>query len=317
METRIKRNIIIVVVLTFLGIIGMCAGWFFVLVRPQREQIASVDIEYQKFKATAETLDTAQKDRQKAEDNLQYLKGQIQLFRGSDSDPSPAAAGIYRRLYFGAYDSTDAKIKDVERDKMWRAWMNEYHSSEANPNSGFGWALQTELQKAADDSKVKLVMPAITVDDPPQTPEAAESKVPANGFLKPLSATNGGSLSLQVTAASVQDILRFLENLNHSNILMVVDKNLKLEGYSPTLKATFNVTPYLVIGGPGSKLASSAAPAPEGAGAVPGGAKPGGGEAEEGDGEAAAKKDDNKKSDDKQDIVKIKNPRMQAGVATP
>jgi hypothetical protein len=193
-------------------------------------------------------------------------------------------------LYFGEIDG-DTPVNKAARDIAWRSWMNEYHYQ-------FGPALQLELKRAEAASQVSLTMPAIKVDDPPQTPEAV--KAPNNGFLKPLSATNNGTLALTVSG-TFQNILRFLEEINHSNILMVVG-NIKLEGYSPTIKASFPVTPYLVASGPGAKLSASAAPAAEGAageGTPPGAPTPPGTPPTEGAPAAV--------------VAKIKNPRTQAG----
>lgn len=249
METRIRRNIIILVVATFLVLIGMSAGWFFVLVRPQREEIAKTETQYNDLKTKAGTLDSALKAKQQAEDRVNYLKGQLAFFRGGEDDRLDK--GLYRRLYFGEVDNSDADIKKTALDVAWRSWMNEYHYE-------FGPALQSELKRAEAAAKVTLAMPAIKVDDPPQTPEDVTKKLPTNGFLKPLSATNNGSLTLQVTG-TFPGVLRFLEALSRSSILMVVDKNLKLENYSPTIKTTFNITPYLIAAGPGAKLAAASA----------------------------------------------------------
>ena len=296
METRIRRNIIILVVVTFLVLIGMSAGWFFVLVRPQREEIAKTETQYEELKQKAGTLDANLKAKQVAEDKLNYLKGQLVFFRGGETDR--LAQGLYRRLYFGEIEG-DTPANKAARDIAWRSWMNEYHYQ-------FGPALQFELKRAEAESQVSLTMPAIKVDDPPQTPEAV--KAPNNGFLKPLSATNNGSLSLTVSG-TFQNILRFLENINHSNILMVVG-NIKLEGYSPTIKASFTVTPYLVAAGPGAKLAATSGAPAEGApaegappadgAAPPGGAPPGAPPTPPAGGKAAV-------------VAKIKNPRTQAG----
>ena len=151
METRIRRNIIILVVVTFLVLIGMSAGWFFVLVRPQREEIARTETQYEDLKSKAGGLDKALKDKQQAEDRLDYLKGQLVLFRGGETNRT--TQGLYRRLYFGEIDG-DKPANKAARDLAWRSWMNEYHYE-------FGPALQAELKRAETVSQVSLVMPAI------------------------------------------------------------------------------------------------------------------------------------------------------------
>jgi hypothetical protein len=293
-ETRIRRNIIILVVVTFFVLVGMSAGWFFALVRPQREQIALVESDYQKLADQAKTLGTSLREKQKAEDQLKYLQGQLQFFRGGET--SRNAIGLYRRLYFGEIEG-GSDVNKAARDVAWRAWMNEYHYQ-------FGPALQQELERAEAASQVALTMPAIKVDDPPQMPEAV--KAPNNGFLKPMSATNNGTLTLVVTG-TFQNILRFLNTINHSSILMVVG-NIKLEGYSPTIKATFTVTPYLVAAGPGAKLTATNTPA-----AAPGGGPPNP-EGAPPEGDAAPADGAKDKTNSMGDVVKIKNPRTQAAL---
>lgn len=291
METRIRRNIIILVVVTFLVLVGMSAGWFFVMVRPQKEQITEVEKQYDALVAKASKLEVALENEQKAEDKLEYLQGQLNFFRGSKENER--VQGLYRRLYFGEIDGTSPK-NVADRQIAWRQWMNEYHTE-------FGPALLAELRRIRDISRVQFAMPAVKVDDPPQKPE--DVVPPQNGFMKPLSATNNGDLTLTVTG-TFDNILRFLENINHSSILMVVG-NIKLEGHSPQLNATFTLTPYLIAAGPAIKLAASAPPAgatPEGGAPVPGGAgglpggPPGAGPKAQAEGST----------------VKIKNPRLGA-----
>lgn len=248
METRIRRNIIILVVVTFLVLIGMSAAWFFVLVRPQREKAATLTTEYEDLQKKADTLKKSQEEQRLAEDKLSYLEGQLFLFRGSNE--SAAVNGLYRRLYFGDIQG-DSPVNQRDRQIAWRSWMNEYHSA-----NGFGPALLRELRRAEADAVVGLKIGGdnkIVVDSPPQRPE--DVTVPANGLLKPLSATNNGDLTLEVTGGFA-NILNFLQRINRSSILMVVG-NIKLEGYQPNLKATFIVTPYLIAAGKGVTITAT------------------------------------------------------------
>ncbi len=265
METRIRRNIIILVVVTFLVLIGMSAAWFFVLVRPQREKAATLTTEYDALKQKADTLKKSQEDQRLAEDKLSYLEGQLFLFRGSNDNA--AVNGLYRRLYFGDIQG-DSPVNQRDRQIAWRSWMNEYHSA-----NGFGPALLQELRRAETDSLVGLKIGGdnkIVVDSPPQRPE--DVTVPANGLLKPLSATNNGDLTLEVTGGFA-NILNFLQRINRSNILMVVG-NIKLEGYQPNLKATFIITPYLIAAGKGVTITATGGGGAAAAGG-PGGPGPG------------------------------------------
>lgn len=290
METRIRRNIIILVVVTFLVLVGMSAGWFFALVRPQREQIAQVGKEYDEFALSAGKLDTNLKEKQKAEDQLKYLTGQLEFFRGGQTNRD--AIGLYRRMYFGEIEG-GGDVNKAARDYAWRAWMNEYHYQ-------FGPALRDEFLRAEAASGIALTMPAIIVDAPPQMPELV--KAPTNGFLKPLSATNNGTLTMTISGA-FPNLLRFLNTINHASILMVIG-NIKLEGYSPTIKATFTVTPYLIAAGPGAKLTASSTPA---ASDEDGATKP---KPTQDEATTATKKPDTNTND----VVKIKNPRAQAAL---
>lgn len=284
-EAILRRNIIILVAVTFLLLVAMSAVWFFLLVRPQREEIAKVEEEYSKRKAKADSLKSALEQERQAKDRLAYLKGQSFFFRGSEENP--AVRGLYRRLYFGDINGNNP-IQERNRQEVWRAWMNEYHYA-------YGPALQRELRSAADDlptrrAPVLLEMPEIKVDAPPQKPEDVQA--PSNGFLKPLSATNNGDLQVSVTG-DFPSIVRFLERLNRSSFLLVVG-NIKLEGYTPALKATFTITPYLVAAGEGVKLAGGQAS----------------GEAAEPGMEDDMFPDDEPPIEAEGSAVKIKNPRL-------
>jgi len=270
-ETRIKRNIIILVVLTFLILVGMSAGWFFVLVRPQKEEIAKVDTEYNNLKAKAAKLSGSLEEEQKAKDKLQYLEGQLNFFRGSMT--SETTPGLYRRLYFGEIDGT-TPLNIAARQKAWRMWMNEYHYA-------YGPALEAELRRINGLTNAKFPLPAIKVEDPPQKPE--DVKPPANGFMKPVSA----ALTLNVTGEFVE-ILKLLEAINHSSIFMVVG-NIKLTGTSPSISATFPVTPYLLAAGPGIKGAPAAAPPAAATATPPAEGAPAAGEEKAKEGEEKAK----------------------------
>ena len=160
METRIRRNIWILVIVTFLILVVMCASWFFLLVRPQKEEIAKVEAEYTERKTKADGLQKALEAERQAKDKLEYLKGQVFFFRGSDENRR--VNGLYRRLYFGDIDGT-TKLHEREQQEAWRAWMNEYHYT-------FGPALDAELRGAAAEAGVRIGFSEIKVDDPPQMP---------------------------------------------------------------------------------------------------------------------------------------------------
>ena len=268
MERTIRRNFIIWGVVTAVLLIGMSVGWYVALIRPQKEAILTAETKYKDRKAVADQLPTALSDQAKAEQNLRYAKGQLMFLRSR-----------YRSLYFDFGRETDTAfakadspdVRDYKKNLTWRRWLNEYYS-------GYGLALRQELIDAANDSGV-LINTTFKVDAPPKAPE--EVVPPGNGFFKP----TGGPLEVKVTG-TLPAIMTFLRRLNSlsANILFLVG-NIKLEGTSPQIVATFPVTPYLLATGEPVTLAgvTKAAPAapvggPPGAVGPPGaGGPPGGG----------------------------------------
>ena len=123
------------------------------------------------------------------------------------------------------------------RDATFVRYLNEY-------SRDFGLAARGQLIRAADESGVKIDT-SIKVDAPPQNPE--DVKAPDSGFLKP----ETDALDVTVTG-TLDDILRFFQIINRSEILMVVG-NVKLEGLSPSIKASFTLTPYLLVTGNSAK----------------------------------------------------------------
>ena len=147
------------------------------------------------------------------------------------------------------------------RDATFIRYLREY-------SRDFGLAARGQLLRAADESGVKIDT-SIAVDAPPQNPE--DIKPPDSGFLKP----ETEALDVTITG-TLDDILRFFQIINRSEILMVVG-NVKLEGLSPSIKASFTLTPYLLVTGKSAKqkeipgLAGAAgAVATTGAGSSPG-----------------------------------------------
>jgi hypothetical protein len=239
MEKTIKRNIYIVLGLTVFLLIAMVAAWGTLLVKPQKAAIAQAQTDYQASKAIADRLPQAIADKTKAEDRRAYLRGQMAFFRQR-----------YRSLYFGAINDPNPAVQKAARIVAWRRWQNEYFND-------YGIVLRQELINVANATGV-TINTAVKVTAPPRAPE--EVAVPAYGLFKP----TGGALSLTITG-TLSDIMQFFNRINQSSILMLVDRNVRLEGYSPEIKATFSVTPYLLASGPGVALgtgtAGAAAPA--------------------------------------------------------
>ena len=254
---KIQRNIYIVFGVSALLLIGMVAAWFLLLVRPQNDEIAKVRKNYDDRAVVAKTLGAELIHKAKAAEQKQYLDGQLAFLQTR-----------YRSLFFDKLEG-DGILADVNRDRTWRRWMNEYYSE-------FGVSARQELIAAADETGV-IIKTSIKVDAPPKVPE--DVVPPASGFLKP-TAASGGALGVTITG-TFPDILRFLNRINLSPILMSVG-NIKLDGYSPTINATFTITPYLMSRGTEitTSVAQPAADAPAGGappGGAPGPAGPGGG----------------------------------------
>lgn len=244
MERKILRNIYILAGVFVLLLVGMILGWFFVAVRPQREKIATTQKQYDDRKIVADKLKGNLAEQKKAEDKRRYLEGQLAFFRGR-----------YRHFTYpelGVAGNEDPKQK-AQRIATWRLFVREYFSE-------YGEALKQELIDAADaaddpmDGRKFLLNTQVKVDAPPKAPE--DLTIPAHGLLKPTSASNGGVLNVTVTG-SFAEIKNFFVRINRSPILFVVG-NIKLDGASPTITATFTLTPYLVATGPGVKLAAAA-----------------------------------------------------------
>ena len=254
MEAKIRRNIFILVGVTFLLLLMVTVAWFMLLVRPQKEQLTKTQATYDARKSLADGLPKALAAQRKSEDELSYAQDQMQFLTGTAQ-----RQGRFRSLYFGEINgSSDAN--QAARLVTWHRWLNEYYS-------GFGFALSAELVRIAQESGVILKTTSkIQVDAPPRNPE--DVKPPTHGFMLPLSNSNGGALGVSITG-DLSHILQFYNGINQSSILMVIG-NIKLVGYSPQITATFTLTPYLLASGPGA--ISTAAPAPAAAASPAGGA---------------------------------------------
>ncbi len=72
MEGRIKRNIYILIGVTFVLLTGMIAAWFFALIKPLKEKTAQTQQEYQARKTVADTLPAKLAAQKQAEDREVY-----------------------------------------------------------------------------------------------------------------------------------------------------------------------------------------------------------------------------------------------------
>ncbi|HEX9996615.1 MAG TPA: hypothetical protein VGB45_05700 [Abditibacterium sp.] len=229
METKLKRGIYLTFGITFALIVAMIVVWKLKFYDEVTAQITKVNGEYTTQAATAATLDDNLKAEAIAKEQLVLSKEQLEYFRQR-----------FRALRFDL-------VNEGARNRTWIGYMNEYFAD-------YGLEMRRQLVKAADETGVVLNT-ALKIDAPPQMPENVTP--PPSGFLKPVT---GGNITTDVTG-SLPDILRFLERVNRSPILMTVGA-IKLEGASPSIKATFTITPYLVASGPSIQLQAPASATP-------------------------------------------------------
>jgi hypothetical protein len=186
-------------------------------------------------------LDAALQNEAQARQKLQLAKDQVGYFRSR-----------FRSLPFDLRDQGT-------RDATYVRYLNEYFAE-------YGLAIRRQLLRAADETGVTIDT-KIAVNAPPQVPGDVVS--PPSGFLKPLQ-----SGEMAVTAkGTLPNILAFMERVNRAETLISVG-NVKLEGTSPDITATFPLTPYLVASGPSAQLPAGAAPAAAEEGAPAEGAAP-------------------------------------------
>ena len=261
-EVKIRRSIYILIGLTILILIGMSMGWLFVLARPQQDEIAIVEKKYNERKVVALTLTQNLKAQRIAEDKQRYVEGQLAFFRGSRETNW---LGRYRTFEFKelADPASETAEQRALRINVWKRQLNEYFSS-------YGENLQGSLLRRAnaigplvalgERQKLIISFPGVKVDAPPKAPE--DVVVPANALLKPTAGTGGGSLGVSVKG-TFRQIKEFLNQINREPILYSVG-NIKLEGVSPEITATFSITPYLLATGDGAQKLSITPAAPAG-----------------------------------------------------
>lgn len=253
-ETKIRRSIFILIGLTVLTLVGMVLGWFFVLVRPQKEQIADVQSKYETRKTIAGKLTSNLEAKQKAEDRQRYVNAQLAFFRGS---AETKWLGRYRSFRFEDIGTDPSKLTPVQRANRNDAFgrlLREYFSS-------YGESLQTSLVRRADTvgpiaalgetAKLRISFPQPQVEAPPKAPE--DVVVPPNALIKPTGATGGGVLAVSISG-TFRQVKEFLRTINYEPILFVVG-NVKLAGggTSRVVTADFTLTPYMLATGNGAE----------------------------------------------------------------
>lgn len=244
-----RRNAIISVVVTFVVLTGMILGYGFGIHRKRQKTIDDTIAAYNTRKTDAAKLGPAQIALAKATQDQQLLDAQLAFFRSR-----------YRSLKLDLRKPSDL-------DQTFRRWQNEYYYQ-------YGPALKSELRGAEatvrNTSPFFRITSAIgpVVSSPPKNPEEVQPSIPANGLLKP---TADIDMTIQ---GDLPSILRFFETItsDQSSLLKVIS-NVRLEGASPRIKASFRVTPYLIARGPAVSL-GGAAPAAAAPVAAPTGAPP-------------------------------------------
>jgi len=301
-ETKIRRSIFILIGLTVLLLIGMVLGWFFVLVRPQKEAIAEVQGNYEKRKSVADGLQGALDAQQKADDKKRYVDAQLAFFRGN---AETGWQGRYRAFRYGDIGDPNATMTKEQTARRNDAFGRALRENFSNYGISLGEALTEQANAVPLDHGRKLLFStSVKVDAPPKMPE--DLTIPANGLIKPTAGTGDGALACTVVG-SFNQIKDYFNRINRAPILFVIGTVKLTVGAEagatsstttagalagavnavstltsagpPPITCTFNITPYLLATGEGAQKLTigGAAPAADGdAGGVGGpGADPG------------------------------------------
>ena len=232
-ESAIRNRIIAAAAIAFVLALILTLVWKLRFFDAVNAKLADTNTKYETANTSARKLEASLKAQRIAELNLDLSKQQVNVFRQR-----------FRSLDFDL--STPGA-----REATFRRYLNEYFTD-------YGIELRRELIQAADESGV-IIQTAIKVQTPPQNPE--DVVAPPSGFLKPL---DGGTIGVSVVG-TLPNILKFFERVNQSEILMTVgaasNVGVKLENSSPTIKASFSLTPYLLASGPAAGVPAGAAPA--------------------------------------------------------
>lgn len=248
-EKKLRQSIWIIIGVGIFLTIALAVGLVTQVVNKQRARIAAAEVVYKDKKTQADLLPTALNAKQKAEDEQQYVTGQLAFFRQRYRSLPFAGLEAAQITAPGLRDDQKATLAISNRNVAWRRWMNEY-------SNGYGIALQRELIEAANATGV-ILKTSVTVGDPPKAPE--ETVPPTNSLFRP----TGGALPVTIVG-SLSNIMQFFNRINQSSILMLVNNDIKISGYSPDLTTTFSVTPYLLATGEGAPVTAAAAAVPAG-----------------------------------------------------
>ena len=225
-EKKLRLAWIGTLVGAFVLIVAMVLVWKFKFYDQVVSELATTTGEYDTQKTTADKLEPTLKSALLAQQRLELAQGELAYFRTR-----------YRSL---PIDLTESPVTGQgPRNATFVRYLEEY-------SRGFGLSARSQLLRAADESGVQINTD-IKVEAPPQNPE--DIVAPASGFLKP----QGAPMGVTITG-TLPSILNFFQIINRSEILMVIG-NVKTEGTSPAIQASFSITPYLLVTGPSASVA--------------------------------------------------------------
>lgn len=211
----------------FVLIVAMVLVWKFRFYDPVVSELGTATTSYTTEKGKADQLPQALKGALLAQQRLGLATGELEYFRTR-----------YRSL---PMDLTESPVVGQgPRNATFVRYLNEYALN-------FGDAARGQLLRAADESGVQIDT-NIKVQAPPQNPE--DVTAPPSGLLKPPTEALGVTIT-----GTFGSILQFFQIINKSEILMVIG-NVKMEGTSPAIKASFTITPYLLVSGPSKQAAA-------------------------------------------------------------
>lgn len=240
-EKQLNLRILIARILTIVIMVGGLVFWKFKKYDEVNARINTANAALTTAETDAGKLYTTLQAKTLESQKLALSRAQVAYFRKR-----------YRNLEFNLSGPGPTEA-------TWVRLLNEYFAD-------YGLELRRQLIQAADEAGVVITTSA-KVDNPPQIPE--QVTVPPSGFIKPVT---GGSLAVTTTGGA-DALLRFFERVNQAEILMGVG-NVKLEGTTPNIKASFTITPYLVASGESAVLPAGVSAAPAEGTTPEGGAQP-------------------------------------------
>ncbi len=240
---KLTRLHVILIAAGIAVVIGL--GWFFALMKPMNERIASVQKEIEGYETAIHAclpesalphgsepqklhsnFDTLLKDpkQSKYQQNLEQAK--------ADNDKLRAQLQYFK----DSYHVISFKTADGDQD-AWKAIMHEFH----------------EVIKPEFDEFMRSAGLRVNYNFTPDVPPAIWTavKAPSSSFIK---LPSGGQIEVQVTG-KYMDIIRFLNHLTSWNRLIGVG-TIRLSGQSPYITASFPINIFILADVPESVLSA-------------------------------------------------------------